>query len=568
DTATGLRAQPEPVVYERDGRAHGGATFRLPQNPIWYFARLKPGHGTWVEQIDGAGTAIYLRRTENALYGFPLQLATVARQVRRAGGVAIWAIAAMLAVLIARSSPVIATVLRRSPRNLDFRTRTSLYLTAVVVIPLMLFVLFVRAYLASRLEAEYVGRGQTALNAGQRVIEDYLASTTTSATPEQILDDEILSWLARVIGHDLHLYRGEQLIASSRRDLFAAHVESQRLPGDVFSSIVIRGQQLYRAQRTSGPTQYVEIYSPITLARGQGYTLALPFIVQGRQIETQVNDLATTIYMLLVFIVLGSIAVAFRIARSVTRPVQGLVMSARAVARGDFGVRVDDPNDPDLGLLVTTFRDMARAIQRQQDDLRHERDRLQTLLENINAGVVVLDGSMTVVATNLAARRLFGDDVALDSHEAIGALLGEHRHRSADSRELELLVDGNARTFRVSIVPLPDSDEEMLIAEDVTEILRSNSLEAWGEMARQVAHEIKNPLTPIQLTAEHLRAVAERGDANLPNVVESAVANILRQVVVLRETSKEFSDYASLRQVHRKPVDIRKMLHEIAADYA
>jgi signal transduction histidine kinase/HAMP domain-containing protein len=568
DTATGLHVQPEPVIYERDGRTHGGAGLRLPQNPVWYFARLKPGTGLWVERIDRTGSAIYLRRTESALYGFPLQIPTTAQQVRRAGGVAIWAIAAMLAVLMGRSLPVILAVLRRSPRNFDFRTRTSIYLTAVVVIPLLLFVLFVRAYLANRLEAEYVDRGQTALTAAQRVIEDYLASSTSQSTPEQILDDEILSWLARVIGHDLHLYRGDQLIASSRRDLFAAHVESQRLPGDVYSSIVLHGQQIYRAQRTSGPSQYVEIYSPITLAEGQGYTLALPFIVQGRQIEAQVNDLATTIYMLLVFIVLGSIAVAFAIARSVTRPVQGLVMSARAVARGDFGVNVDAPNDPDLGLLVTTFRDMAQAIHRQQDDLRHERDRLQTLLENINAAVVVLDGAMVVVATNLAARKLFGEAIDIQQHEAIAGFLGEHRRRHADSRELELLIDGNARTFRVSIVPLPDSDEEMLIAEDVTEILRSNRLEAWGEMARQVAHEIKNPLTPIQLTAEHLRAVAERGDTNLPSIVESAVANILRQVVVLRETSREFGDYASLRQVHRKPVDLHRMLQDVAADYA
>ncbi|MCU1349502.1 MAG: kinE 2, partial [Acidobacteria bacterium] len=436
DTTTGLRAQREPVVYERSGYMHGAPTFRLPQSPAWYFARLKPPSGMWVEGVDSAGSAIYLRRTDNAIYAFPLQIPTCGDHVRRGGGVAIWALAAVLVVLIGRSLPLIAGVLRRAPRNLDFRTRTSIYLTGVVVIPLIVFVLFVRAYLAGRLEAEYVDRGQTALNAAQRVIEDYLASTQiqTPATPEQILDDEILSWLARVIGHDLHIYRGEQLIASSRRDLFAAHIESQRLPGDIYSAIVLRGQQLFRAQRNSGATQYVEIYSPITLTSGQSYTLALPFIVQGRQIEAEVNDLATTIYMLLVFIVLGSIAVAFAIARGVTRPVQGLVTSARGIAGGNFDVDVRVPSDPDLGLLVTTFRDMAQSIRQQQNDLRHERDRLQTLLENINAAVVVLNGAMHAGATNVAARKLFGDDVEIATHPAIAEFLREHRHRRADSR--------------------------------------------------------------------------------------------------------------------------------------
>ena len=107
----------------------------------------------------------------------------------------------------------------------------------------------------------------------------------------------------------------------------------------------------------------------------------------------------------------------------------------------------------------------------------------------------------------------------------------------------------------------------MLIAEDVTEILRSNRLEAWAEMARQIAHEIKNPLTPIQLTAEHLRALADDGDPNLPNVVRTGVENILRQVTTLKETSREFSDYASAREALRRPIDLQQLLLEIVNDY-
>ena len=570
DTTTGLRTQREPTVYDRAGTLHG-TPVRLPQTPSWYFASLKPGAGIWLETTQAREpTMVFLRRTDAALYAFPLQAPTALQEIRRAGGVAIWAIAAVLAIIIIRSLPALVRVIR-SPARLDFRARTSLYVTVVVVLPLVLFVLFVRAYLANRLETQYIEQGQTALNAAQRVIEDYLASTSATR-PEQVLDDEIFSWLARVVGHDLHLYRGADVIASSRRDLFAAHVESERLPGDVYRQIVLRGWQYWRAERSFGPARYYEIYSPITLSPGEKYTLALPFIVQGRQIEAQVNDLAATIYMLLVFIALASIVVAFRIARTVTRPVQGLVLGARAVARGDFDLNLRAPNDPDLGLLVRTFRDMAGSIRRQQDELRHERDRVQTLLENITAAVVVLDGEMRVMVTNRAARRLFAlsDDVSAFRPEfpELREFLEKHQRRRASSTEVEMNVDDNLRTYRISIVPLPDSEEEMLIAEDVTEILRSNRLEAWGEMARQVAHEIKNPLTPIQLTAEHLRAVAEHNDANLPAVVRSAVESILRQVVTLRETSREFSDYASLRQLQRRPIDLRSLLADIASGYA
>jgi signal transduction histidine kinase/HAMP domain-containing protein len=563
-----LQSQREPAVYDRDGTAQSTVTFRLPQSPARYFARLKPGQGVWVQSADPDAGALYVRRGENALYVFPLQMATPGQQIRRAGGAAVWALVFLVAVAAWTSMPHLIALLRKRPLRIDFRARTSIYLTAVVILPLIAFVLFVRAYLANRLDTEYLERGQIALNAGQRVVEDYIGTQQQQpAAPEQVVDDEVFSWLSRVIGHDLHLYRDERVMASSRRDLFAAHVESERLPGDVYLDIVLRGKQLVRPRRESGATQFVEIYSPISLGSGRSYTLALPFIVQGRQIEAQVNDLATTIYLLLVFIALGAIAVAFRVAGSVTKPVQSLVAGARAVARGNFDVRVDEAADPDIGLLVTTFRDMSLSLRRQQEDLRHERDRLQTLLENINAAVVVLDGTRSVGAMNAMARRLFGEQ-SFPSFDGIREFLAEHTPRRLESKEIEVAVDGNERTLRVSIVPLPDSEEEMLIAEDVTEILRSNRLEAWGEMARQVAHEIKNPLTPIQLTAEHLRALADRNDPRLAEVVHSAVDNILRQVVTLRETSRDFSDYASLRQLHRKPLDLRTLLTDIAAGYA
>ncbi|HJQ41158.1 MAG TPA: hypothetical protein VKB93_28810, partial [Thermoanaerobaculia bacterium] len=260
DDRAGLHPQREPAVYDREGNAQGAMTYRLPQKPSVYFAGLKPGQGLWVTSSDPDASALYVRRAENALYVFPLEIPTVPQQIRRAGGVAICALIVAVLLLAWRSLPRLME-LARMPRTLDFRARTSIYLTAVVIVPLIAFVLFVRAYLANRLETEYVERGQTALNAAQRVIEDYIGSQ--SAAPEQVLDDEIFSWLARVIGHDLHLYRGEELMASSRRDLFAAHVESERLPGDAYLDIVLRGKQLVQAPRTAGSAQYVEIYSPI-----------------------------------------------------------------------------------------------------------------------------------------------------------------------------------------------------------------------------------------------------------------------------------------------------------------
>src|SRR5207253_6053687 len=131
-----------------------GAALRLPQTPLVYFNMLKPGTGHWLKRAPGDSTAIYLRRTDDALYAFPLQTPTNAQQARRAGGVAMWAITIALLVIFFRSLPHIISIIR-TPRGLDFRAPTSLYLSAVVIIPLLIFVLFVRAYLANRRESAY-----------------------------------------------------------------------------------------------------------------------------------------------------------------------------------------------------------------------------------------------------------------------------------------------------------------------------------------------------------------------------------------------------------------------------
>ena len=440
-----------------------------------------------------------------------------------------------------------------------------------MVLPLLVFVLVIRAYLSDRLETEYLRRGESAFEAAQRVITDYLASEPDD-DPHGLLDDSIMTWLARVVGHELHIYRDSSVLASSRRDLFSAGVEAAVLPGAVYQQIVLEGAPLVISSNTFGDATFVEIYSPISISPGESYTLALPFIVQGRQIRREVDDLATTIYLILAGIVVIAMAAAWRTARSVLRPVQGLVGGARAVASGNFDVRIAEPDDPDLGLLVTTFTDMAQSIRLQQEQLRQERDRLRTLLENIEAAVVVVDGSGSVSAANASARRLFDIEESSEARfvppfSEVSRFIHDHDSALPAEREVTLNVGPSTRTYQLSLVALPGGIERMLIAEDVTEILRSNRLHAWAEMARQVAHEIKNPLTPIQLSAEHLQAVASRNDPRLREAVSSAVENILKQVQTLRETSRDFSDYASLREPAWQAVDLRVFFEDLSFGY-
>jgi two-component system nitrogen regulation sensor histidine kinase NtrY len=126
---------------------------------------------------------------------------------------------------------------------------------------------------------------------------------------------------------------------------------------------------------------------------------------------------------------------------------------------------------------------------------------------------------------------------------------------------------GSERTVRARVVPFLEGEGIILLLEDVTETVRSNRLAAWAEMARRIAHEIKNPLTPIQLSAEHIRRVYAEGSPGFAEVLEECLMTIMAEVANLREISSEFSTYARIPTPRREPTDVRALLEEVVRPY-
>ncbi|HYB53741.1 MAG TPA: ATP-binding protein, partial [Thermoanaerobaculia bacterium] len=126
------------------------------------------------------------------------------------------------------------------------------------------------------------------------------------------------------------------------------------------------------------------------------------------------------------------------------------------------------------------------------------------------------------------------------------------------------------KQWRIVSVPLPLGGKggRMAVIEDVSDVVRSNRLAAWAEMARIIAHEIKNPLTPIRLSVEHLREVWRRGSPDFDRVLEECLSNVLRQTEELRRSAAEFSDYARMPAPEKRPVGLARVLREAAASFA
>jgi nitrogen fixation/metabolism regulation signal transduction histidine kinase len=245
------------------------------------------------------------------------------------------------------------------------------------------------------------------------------------------------------------------------------------------------------------------------------------------------------------------------------------------VARGDFAPNLPEPPDAELRELVRAFLYMSRSLQDQREALSREKERLATLLSQLTAGVVAYGEDREVLLANPAA-------AALGGGRADGATLAEVFPGETMAPVLEVLArfgpspvseDLEPRPgerWRIVTVPLPmgGSGARMAVIEDVSDVVRSNRLAAWAEMARIIAHEIKNPLTPIRLSVEHLREVWRRKSPDFEGVLEECVRNVLRQTDELRRSAAEFSDYARLPEPARRPTDVGLLLRDAVAAYA
>ncbi len=484
----------------------------------------------------------------------------------------------VVAARMLRERRNVAGLLPRGART--FRGRLVALFALSVMIPLLAVTFFLRASIAIRSRQDTLDHGRSALETARRVLDDYLPSAAAIGRLG-MLDDALLSWLANAVGYDLSIYSPEaRLVATSRRDLYAAGLLPERVPGATFAFIGLGGARERSDARLIAGTPFEEITTALSSAPGPPgvrgrILLALLLLPQQRVAEADAAQLtaAVSAFSLLVFLI--SAAIAGRLAVRVARPVADLVEGTRAVARGDFSPQLAEPPDEELRELVRAFLFMSRSLKEQTTALSREKERLATLLSRLTAGVVAYQEDRRVLLANPAAARLTGgraDGETLDQVFPGDAMrkVREALQRFVPDPVSEELEPRPGERWRVVTVPLPlaGAGARMAVIEDVSDLVRSNRLSAWAEMARIIAHEIKNPLTPIRLSVEHLREVWRRGSPGFDRVLEDCVQNVLRQTEELRLSAAEFSDYARLPRPEMRSLDVAALLHDAAAAYA
>ncbi|MFK7956656.1 MAG: ATP-binding protein [Lysobacterales bacterium] len=296
--------------------------------------------------------------------------------------------------------------------------------------------------------------------------------------------------------------------------------------------------------------------------------------------------------MVLTLSVLLALLLAFNTARRLVHPISNLAEATRSIAGGDYQRRLPVPSNDELGFLVQSFNLMTEEIERSTDEASRSRreaearrDFLETVLGSLTSGVITLTSSGVIQAVNQAAQDILGVDDNTLRERTLSAVAKDHlwltpladlavrnaqtSHRWREEITLEGEGDELVLTCRGARLPMPDdSVGTVLVFEDMTDLARAQREAAWGEVARRLAHEVKNPLTPIQLSAERLRhkylGKMPEKDAE---VLDRATRTIVSQVEALKTMVNAFSDYARAPTLQLEPLRLSELVEEMMEFY-
>ncbi|WP_306549385.1 ATP-binding protein [Desulfobulbus sp.] len=309
------------------------------------------------------------------------------------------------------------------------------------------------------------------------------------------------------------------------------------------------------------------------------------------------------IIMLLIItllIIFGAIWFGFYIARSLTGPINKLAEATKRVADGDMDFIVEKEADDEMGMLIDSFNSMTseilasnqqlarthRALQDSTEVSEQRRRYLETILENVAAGVIALDENNRITTINRFAEELLAIRPAAFLGKDFHAALPKQHALIVESFLNELLRTGKATierhlrvtirrgetlSLQVNVTRMIDDWQQpigfVIVFDNLTHLEKAQRLAAWQEVARRIAHEIKNPLTPIQLSAQRLRKRYLHLITEDRDIFDQCTATIVNQVDEIKKLVSEFSDFARMPKLHKERKNLSKLVQEMVVLY-
>ena len=320
-----------------------------------------------------------------------------------------------------------------------------------------------------------------------------------------------------------------------------------------------------------------------------------------RQLEVRKGEIEAsyllTFLMVTLLVLLGASWVGLYLARRLTVPIQALAEGTRRISDGELDYRVDAVADDELGVLVESFNRMTAELERSKqlleesnrelvaanERLAEERAGIGAVLQSVAAGVISIGEDGRILTCNGAALEMLrqrADEVIGrppreawqdDERGKLAALFAGEDESTLVPHQLRMVVGGEWKTFEAKVTTMRDPEGRqrgrVMVLEDNTELMQAQQTAAWNDAARRIAHEIKNPLTPIKLAAERMQRQNRQGSSELSRTVEESVETIVREVHAMQGMVDEFSRFARMPRPHPSRVDLRQLIEETVQLY-
>jgi PAS domain S-box-containing protein len=388
--------------------------------------------------------------------------------------------------------------------------------------------------------------------------------------------------LERRVGSPIGFFTDGLLVATSKPELYRSEILSDLVDPGAYLRIELEGaQRVFRPSR-AGATSLLASYAPLRDEKGRPAGILAALAPHPGWLDPDASVVLSHIYFLCLLVVVAAIAGALVLASRLTRPISELTEGAERIRAGRLGERISSRATGEIGRLIRSFNLMSERLAESEARDRERREYIEAIIRHVGSGVVSFDARGRVATVNQAASRI----LAVDPEAMLGREIGELRGnpaldaillavrpvlsegRSEVVHELDATgpEDAEARTIRLVATLLADRDGRaqgaVAVFEDLTELIRSKKITAWAEMARQVAHEIKNPLTPMKLSAQHLRQAWRDRHPKFDRILEESTETIVDRCEALRRIAIEFADYARMpgRRVRRE--DLGRLLRE------
>ena len=302
-----------------------------------------------------------------------------------------------------------------------------------------------------------------------------------------------------------------------------------------------------------------------------------------------------TLTLVLLLALLSSVAVSFFISRKFSSPLAMLADATKQIAKGNYKKIIPEQGKDEIGVLVSSFNSMTsqlgeatRNSEKDRERLEVARTFLETILAHLTTGVIVLDNKKIIRLNNVAASKMLRNKEIVMNNKAMSEIISKNLlfqplyefvetyidnnkiNKKEISQEFKLNKDNQERTIMLQITPLNDTKGKsyVLVIDDISEVTQAQRHSAWGEIARRLAHEIKNPLTPIQLSAERIQhKFQNKLNEDDSSILERSTNTIINQVNALKIMVNEFTEYARPPKVQKDTIRIDDLIDEVIGLY-